>query len=229
MKQTKIGIYLRYLTLFTLGGVIATASLEFYHTHPRNVEIVEVEKLVEVPKVIEKKVTVKDTRIIYKQSPTKDIPVKPDELECMALNIYREAGNQSLAGMIAVGRVVMNRVQDRRFPNTVCDVIYEGPVYESWETKKDKTLPDDKRIYLPIKNRCQFSWYCDGQKDEVADKTTVRWKTVEDVAYQILAYNRWSGIIEGATHYHADYVTPSWSRIYKLIAKIDDHIFYRAE
>ena len=51
----------------------------------------------------------------------------------------------------------------------------------------------------------------------------------EDVAYQILAFNRWSGIVEGATHYHANYVKPNWSRVYKLIAKIDDHIFYRSE
>ena len=58
--------------------------------------------------------------------------VHPSDIECMARNIYFEAGNQSKAGMIAVARVVVNRVQDTRFPNNVCDVIYEGPMRESW-------------------------------------------------------------------------------------------------
>jgi spore germination cell wall hydrolase CwlJ-like protein len=231
MLKFKIGTYLRFFTVFLLGVVLAVALERYYRTSIKEpeIQIVEIEKIVEVPKIVNKTITVKDTIIIYQTSDTKPVKVDPEELECMTLNIYREANNQSLAGQIAVGRVVMNRVQDRRFPNSVCEVIFEGPTYESWTTKNNPTLPDDQRIYYPVRDRCQFSWYCDGKPDEVEDRTTVRWKATEDVAYQILAFNRWSGLVEGATHYHADYVKPNWSRIFKLIAKIDDHIFYRSE
>ena len=64
------------------------------------------------------------------------------DLECLALNIYREAGHEPFEGKVAVAQVTLNRVVDSRFPNTVCDVVYE------------KTAVYSKVI-------CQFSWYCD--------------------------------------------------------------------
>mgnify|MGYP003628329525 CR=1 FL=1 len=76
-----------------------------------------------------------------------------EALMCLALNVYHEAKNQSLIGQIAVAQVVMNRVRDERYPDTVCEVVEQGPTY-SW--KKD----------YPVKNRCQFSWYCDGKSDK---------------------------------------------------------------
>ena len=75
---------------------------------------------------------------------------------CLALNTYHEAKNQSLVGQIATAQVVMNRVEDNRFPNTICEVVKQGPTRPSWE--------DPKKEY-PIKHRCQFSWYCDGKDD----------------------------------------------------------------
>ena len=192
-------------------------------------------KEVEVPKIIEKPViqTVNHTRIIYRPIVDKtevETLVDKDEVECMSLNIYREANNQSIAGQIAVARVVMNRVMDRRYPADTCSVIYEGPIRESWKTRKDPNLADDERIYYPIRDRCQFSWYCDGKKDEVINKLNNRaWNTAEDIAYQILAFDKWRGIVEGATHYHADYVSPKWMHTFKRITKIDTHIFYKRQ
>jgi len=197
------------------------------------VVVKEVVKEIEVPKIIEKPViqTVNHTRVIYKPLPNKD-HVKPlvraEEVNCMALNIYREANNQSIAGQIAVGRVVMNRVMDRRYPADTCSVIFEGPVRESWKTANNPDLKDSERIYYPKRDRCQFSWYCDGKKDEVINKENNRaWQTAEDIAYQILAFDRWRGILDGATHYHANYVFPKWRLTLKRIVKIDDHIFYK--
>ena len=164
-------------------------------------EIVEkiIIKEIEVPKIIEKPIIQKinTTRVIYK--PIKDneiddikLMVKPEEVECLALNIYREANNQSIAGQIAVGRVVMNRVLDRRYPPDTCGVIFEGPVRESWKTRQQKDLPDEERVYYPRRDRCQFSWYCDGKKDEVINKENNRaWQTAENIAYQILAFDKW--------------------------------------
>ena len=53
------------------------------------------------------------------------------------------------AGMYAVTMVVMNRVADPRYPNTICEVVYQGPTRESWKTKQIKDLPDNERKYYP--------------------------------------------------------------------------------
>ena len=79
-----------------------------------------------------------------------------EALFCLALNVYHEAKNQSMIGQIAVAQVVMNRVYDERYPNTICEVVEQGPTY-SWK-------PD-----FPVRNRCQFSWYCDGKSDTPRD------------------------------------------------------------
>ena len=106
--------------------------------------------------------------------------------ECLALNMYHEARGQGTAGLFAVSAVVLNRVNDKRFPNSVCEVIYQGPTRESWKTRQHKDLPDSKRQYYPIKNKCQFSWYCDGKKAttcwakritvEVIDMSVAQWR-----------------------------------------------------
>ena len=87
------------------------------------------------------------------------------QIKCMAQNIYFEARAESMLGKTAVGWVTVNRVEDKRWPETVCKVVHQGPHRESWKTKQDKTLADEDRIYYPRKHRCQFSWYCDGKKD----------------------------------------------------------------
>ena len=154
--------------------------------------------------------------------------VDPKQLECMARNIYFEANNQSKAGMIAVARVVINRVKDRRFPDTVCKVIYQGPIRESWKTAVDPTLDDSDRIFYPKRNMCQFSWYCDGRKDTIpSKKNNIGWRKSQDVAFEVMVLNKFNAEGEGATHYHADYVKPEWRKTITLVTHIDDHIFYR--
>ena len=137
---------------------------------------------------------------------------------CLALNTYHEAKNQSMIGQIAVAEVVMNRVQDKRFPNSVCEVVKQGPTRPSWE--------DPKKEY-PIKHRCQFSWYCDGKSD--VPKNEKAWKKAQEYAYLVL-YNRIAiDVTEGATHYHATYVKPSWAKTKTRTTRIESHIFYRWE
>ena len=67
-------------------------------------------------------------------------------LLCLSMNVFHEAKNQSVEGQIAVAEVVMNRVADTRYPNTVCEVVYQGPTRESWKTKKQKDLPKYKEV-----------------------------------------------------------------------------------
>ena len=85
---------------------------------------------------------------------------KDNGLECLAMNVYHEARGQGLAGQVAVMHVTLNRVEDPRFPNNICGVVYQGPVRPSWK---------NNGTYIPIKNKCQFSWWCDGKSDKAKD------------------------------------------------------------
>jgi len=76
------------------------------------------------------------------------------EAHCLALNIYHESRSDNLAGQYAVADVVLNRVENKRYPNTVCDVVYQGKMKPSWK---------DPEKMIPIRNMCQFSWYCEGK------------------------------------------------------------------
>ena len=137
---------------------------------------------------------------------------------CLALNTYHEAKNQSLVGQIATAQVVMNRVEDNRFPNTICEVVKQGPTRPSWE--------DPKKEY-PIKHRCQFSWYCDCKDD--TPKNEKAWRKAQDVAFLIIYDKIKLDVTEGAKHYHATYVKPSWAKTKTRTTRIESHIFYRWE
>ena len=145
------------------------------------------------------------------------------EAYCLAENIYFEARNESVAGQAAVADVVLNRVNDRRFPNTVCEVVTEGPVKETWKTKQ--TPDPNDAVFIPIRNRCQFSWYCDGKPENINNKKA--WIKAQYIAYQMIYAGRYRGITEGATHYHAHYVNPKWASEIQFISSIDSHKFYR--
>ena len=135
---------------------------------------------------------------------------------CMALNIYHESRSENLAGKFAVADVVMNRVNNRSYPDSVCGVIYDAELKPSW---KDPTKE------VPIRNRCQFSWYCDGKLDDPTE--TDAWNESILVAHQSIYEGRMLGLTEGATHYHTTYVEPYWASSLDLVGHIGSHIFYR--
>ena len=135
------------------------------------------------------------------------------EIYCMAQNIYFEAGNQPLAGKIAVAQVVLNRLDHPNYPGTMCDVIYQAKWKENWLGNM-----------VPIRNQCQFSWFCDGKSDDPVDSPT--WLNSLLVARDVVQ-GRYGDITEGATHYHNDQVSPAWSKQLKKIVVIDNHTFYR--
>ena len=168
----------------------------------------------------------KGTDIELLELPPKLVSEDPQAV-CMALNIYYESRSDNLAGQYAVADVVLNRVQDSRYPNSVCEVVYQGPVRESWKTKQDPDLSESERIYLPIRHKCQFSWYCDGKSDD--PKSETGWAQAQYVAGAIMYSGKYRGMTEGATHYHATYVKPKWrfDRGMNHIGRIGAHIFYR--
>lgn len=122
---------------------------------------------------------------------------------CLALNVYFEAGNQSIEGKEYVAAVTINRVDSRRFPDTVCAVV------------KQKTG-----------STCMFSWYCDGKSDVPHEDTA--WRDSLAIAELALA-NRDTLPDTRATHYHATYVHPYWADKITFLTQVGDHLFYIEE
>ena len=136
-------------------------------------------------------------------------------LACLATAIYFEARGEPMVGQVAVAQVIVNRVYDERFPDTVCDVVKQGEYY-TWNKS------------IPIKYRCQFSFWCDGKPEVMRDENAKQWAyNVDEAALEGLFYDTTSG----ATHYHADYVVPDWSKnsMFTKTVQINAHIFYRWE
>lgn len=131
---------------------------------------------------------------------------------CLAQNIYYEARGSNRADRIAVADVVLNRVKDNRYPNTVCDVVRQG------RQNADGSM---------VRHMCQFSWYCDGKSDWPTDMDA--WVDAQQIAYNMITHRDGRGLTEGATHYHADYVSPQWARDLQLVGRIGVHVFYRWE
>jgi len=127
------------------------------------------------------------------------------ELKCLANAIYFEARGEPEEGQIAVAQVVLNRVKNPAYPNTVCGVVYQN---------KSK------------RNRCQFSFACDGRTDRVTDKGA--WTRSMDLAKRSVEEQQATFIPEvgSATHYHATYVRPRWAGRMTQTDKIGRHIFY---
>jgi|TARA_B110000858_G_scaffold24598_1_gene25072 spore germination cell wall hydrolase CwlJ-like protein len=132
---------------------------------------------------------------------------------CLALNIYYEARSSNLADKAAVADVVINRVLDTRYPNTICEVVKQGKQHANGQMKL---------------NKCQFSWYCDGKSDTPMD--TSNWAEAQQISFNLYNFANYRGITEGATHYHAEYIkSPNWTSELQLVGRIGSHIYYRWE
>ena len=136
-----------------------------------------------------------------------------NDIYCMAQNIYFEAGNQPLAGKIAVAQVVLNRLEHPNYPTTMCDVIYQAKWKENWLGN-----------LVPIRHQCQFSWFCDGKSDDPVDSPT--WMYSLRVAADVVQ-GKYGDITEGSTHYHTIYVHPYWADSLNETVVINEHVFYK--
>lgn len=125
------------------------------------------------------------------------------ELHCLSEAIYYEARGETIEGQIAVAEVIINRVDSRAYPNTVCGVISQGA----------------DRL-----NSCQFSYKCDGVPERMKDTNAAN--RARDVAILLLKGERRS-LTDEATHYHASYVNPYWAKSLKKTATHGTHVFYR--
>lgn len=153
-----------------------------------------------------------------------------NDVDCLTENMYFEARSDGYAGMYATSMVVINRVMDSRYPDSVCGVVKQGPVRESWKTRDNPKIADKDRKYFPVKNKCQFSWYCDGKADVMYDEESLH--IAKEIAHIILDDFTTNGAIditEGATHYHATTVLPYWanSRGMAKVTIVGSHVFYK--
>ena len=159
--------------------------------------------------------------------------VNEAELKCMAENIYFEGRAEPMVGKIAIGKVVMNRIKSERHPNDICGVVHEGPHRESWKTR-GKDVPDEDRKYFPLRNKCDFSWYCDGKKDIVwvsymdgtpIDANATAWRDSINVALFVLS-GELKDPTNGADHYYNYHISnPYWAPLMTETAVIGNHRF----
>ncbi|MEM9105939.1 MAG: cell wall hydrolase [Pseudomonadota bacterium] len=126
------------------------------------------------------------------------------EQQCLASGIYFEARGEPIKGQAAVAQVILNRVRNPAFPDTICGVVYQN---KRW------------------RNRCQFSFACDGKRDRV--RSAQQYALARDVAMAVTAGKIYLDQVGSSTHYHATYVNPKWARTMKRVGKIGLHIFYR--
>jgi len=126
------------------------------------------------------------------------------EQKCLATAIYFEARGESVRGQAAVAQVVLNRVRNPAYPATICGVVYQN---HKW------------------KNRCQFSFACDGIRDRVTSRS--HYRKAEEIAMAVTAGKIFLPEVASSTHYYADYVNPGWARTMQKMKKIGLHIFYR--
>ena len=131
---------------------------------------------------------------------------KQRELTCLAKNVYYEARGEPLEGQFGVAEVTMNRVVDSRYPETICEVVYQ----QRWD-------------YLRKRHVSAFSWT---EFDMVEQPRGRAWTTAMSVA-DAAFHGRRTQSLQGAVHYHAVHIRPSWSRGKEPVAKIGRHMFYR--
>lgn len=131
-------------------------------------------------------------------------PAGGERWRCMAEALYFEARGETIPGIYAVAEVILNRVDSANYPDTVCDVIYQG---------------------TGERYRCQFTYACDGRK-EVIDEPRA-YEKVGKIAKLMLREDAPRTLTQGATHYHTKSVNPRWASVYPRVATIGYHHFYR--
>lgn len=137
------------------------------------------------------------TKIKYENLTERD----KKEIDCLARNMYFEAGHEPRDGVMAVGMVTMNRLISQKFPQTVCEIVYQktGKIYQfSWVPIRNNSTKIDQEVYNKVLQKAITIYF--------------NHRDMEDVS-------------RGALFFHADYINPKWQR--EKVAHIGRHIFYR--
>jgi spore germination cell wall hydrolase CwlJ-like protein len=130
--------------------------------------------------------------------------MRQTQLDCLARNIYHEAGGEPFEGKVAVAQVTINRSESGQFPSDICGVVYQKNV-----------------VYQKV--LCQFSWYCAGPSALKPMNGPIYTESME-VAKKVLLEGFRLPDLKSALYFHGDYIQPGWNK--KPVAKIGRHVFY---
>ena len=144
-----------------------------------------------------KATTSKEMKKLAKREISSDELCNSVQCKCLAYNIYHEARGESEIGQIAVAKVTLNRVKDKRYDSNVCDVVRD-PMQFSW------TMLSPQR------------------KWRIEDKTA--WESANSIAHKMISKQLDYDI--KAVHYHTGTVKPKWSRSMNVERVIGNHIFF---
>lgn len=131
--------------------------------------------------------------------------MRQKQLDCLARNIYHEAGSEPFEGKVAVAQVTINRAESGNFPSDICQVVYQKNI-----------------IYEKV--LCQFSWYCESASLKKPMNGPIYYESME-VAKKVLLEGFRLPSVKDALYFHGDYINPGWKR--ERVAKIGRHIFYK--
>ena len=134
--------------------------------------------------------------------------VASSQKTCLQEALYFEARSEGWRGMLAVGVVIKNRVRHPKYPETVCAVVRQGQYMNG----------------NPIRDKCQFSFWCDGKPEKIDDENA--WVAAGETSRLLMSTYIIIEGMERVTHYHANYVSPKWSKYHIRIIEIGKHIFY---
>ena len=160
------------------------------------------------------------------------------DVECMARNIFYEAGSEPTEGKIAVGVVTLNRAQDGRFGKSVCDVVKARTVVvKAKEVKRNEVvrvgyfgrpeMVEKKEVVVQQVPVCQFSWTCAGyaRKPKTDDE---RWIESQEIAQKLAQgeYEEERSKYASALFFHNTAVRPLWAKTKQLVTRTGHHFFY---
>lgn len=131
-----------------------------------------------------------------------------EEMLCLTQAIYHEARGESQNGQMAVANVIVNRAMSRKFPSTICGVVFQNA---------------DKGRY-----KCQFTFACDGRSDMGSERGAWnRSARLAEIAFREFQQGKRPDIVPDATlYYHTTAVRPNWSYTFNRVAAIGSHVFY---
>ena len=142
----------------------------------------------------------------WADDPLPKVSFSTKQQKCLATGIYFESRGEPVRGQAAVAQVILNRVRNPNYPDSICGVVYQN---------KHR------------RGRCQFSFACDRFRDRVRNQGL--WRMAEQVAKETTTGRIWLSQVGSSTHYHATYVRPKWAKSMKKVGKIGLHIFYRTK
>lgn len=118
------------------------------------------------------------------------------ELECLAKNIYYEAGTENRVGKYAVGHITLNRLKTGYWGTSICSVVYSRAQF-SWTLKKKLPKPD-RTLYAEA----------------------------ESIAWDIIHGHRVASLDKSLFYHADYIKDPKWADPKEKITQIGRHIFY---